>query len=479
MCAVLDSKYIVVRDEYRQAMLALEERVEYSRGASILGQPGIGKSLFLIYALVERLQKRQPTAYQYHDDRYFLFTETGVTSQPANHDLPLDTSHGGTHIWALSDSNARTIQPASAFITLGVRTVQAASPNRQRWKEWTKQAKAGLYVMDVWQQEELAALATILECDTDHILHLAAQWGSSPRTLLNLSYSKQNEEAFQITINTSASAFVMEADTTLAGLRSFNIPIEKLDTSSILFIGPQRDKYGIVSRTRATMEKDALICSQFFAAMGSHASMRCVAGYIFEQWVHACLLSGHKLNCTWLNNDSVPHNPVATQPNRLISTEDELKSCKPPFYWCPVASSFPGIDGLLHCEDDVYAIQITISHKKSPEDSLHILQKNMRGGHELHWRVLFIGMDMEQAEEVAKPWMRLQEDLKRKRGEQEMEYIPVGICALPLNSNFNREMVVNALQRMAKDVDEGKTSDNEGDPNNSDHDINTPEGHSG
>jgi len=309
-----------------------------------------------------------------------------------------------------------------------------------------------------------------LEYDTDHILRLAARWGNSPRTLLNLHDGKQSEEDFQTTIDTSASTFVMEADAILAGLRSFNLPIEKLGPSSILFIRPQQGEHGIASRTRcevyvptirigrsiarATMEKGAFICSQFFAATKNHASMRGAAGYIFEQWVHACLVSGHKLDCKWLNNDSMPQETVAIQPDRLISTRDELKTCRPPFYWCPVASNFPGIDGLLRCEDDVYAIQITISRRHtSPEGGLRTLQKDMDSG--LHWTVLFIGTDMEQAEKVAKPWMWIREDPKRKRGEQETEtetgtgtkYIPVGICALPLNSNFNGEMV-DTLQKM-------------------------------
>ena len=118
-----------------------------------------GKTLFIIYLLVQRLGERQAVALQFPDgeEYYALFTGGSVTFQSARHAAPL---YQGTSIWALCDSNAYTIIPHVVFQgKRRVQIIQTTSPKAARYKEWSKQVRAGCYVMDIWSIEEVMYLA--------------------------------------------------------------------------------------------------------------------------------------------------------------------------------------------------------------------------------------------------------------------------------------------------------------------------------
>ncbi|KAF9234891.1 hypothetical protein BU15DRAFT_52015 [Melanogaster broomeanus] len=404
---------MIVRDEYTLAMKALEG-ARYRDGAVIVGQPGIGKTFFLIYALIERLRKKQSTAFQYFPRTYFLFTQNSVTIHSADDHEPLML---WDEIWALSDSNNKTIDPAVAFLgLLGVRTIQATSPDSKRWKEWSKQHDASLYIMDIWTLEELSALATVLALDVARMRDLALEWGPSPRQLLAIFNEKLSEPALQQRVDAAASEVVSNIQQVMDSLCSLDFPLGKTGPSLLIFIRPKQDESGNFLRmlcevyvptarltraiVRAILKRDANVMAQFFSATSSHAFMRGTAGYVFEQWVHARFISGASLDCTWLNcrSRSLPRTLPTARPSQLISTNTELKTHIPPFYWRPPSNNFPGIDGLLRHGDDVYAIQCTISQThRSPLKGLRMLQKIIGTQPRLSWRVIFVGETDKQA----------------------------------------------------------------------------------
>ncbi|KAF9231549.1 hypothetical protein BU15DRAFT_55981 [Melanogaster broomeanus] len=465
----MDSRIMIVREEYRLAMKALEEAEVYRKGAAVLGQPGIGKTFFLIYALVEHLRKARPTAFQSHPQTYFLFTEKGVTTHSTDDAEPLKLWHG---IWALSDSNLVTISPAVVFLEApSICTIQATSPDAKRWKEWTKQYKAHRYIMDNWTSEELSALASVLPIS--NVCGISkSNGGPSPRQLLEIGNNEEMESTFQEDIDIAASYFISNVGQVVDSLRSLDFPLGKSGPSSLVFIKPKRDGPDQVLRMRceafvlttriehsiakALLKWDALTRSQFFRATSSYASMKSTAGYVFEQWVHACFLSRVKNCIPSSNSGSLLQTLVTAHPSQLISTDTEIKTQNPPFYWRPPSSNFPGVDELLRHGDDVYAIQCTISRRHgSLLEGLRKLQKIIGKNRGLSWRVLFVGSSESQATEVARPHLTLTESDslgKRKRKtdtdtdtEEVKKYIPVGMCVLPIVSEYHTEEELDGL----------------------------------
>jgi len=117
-----------------------------------------GKTSFLFYVLCRRPCAGLPTAFQVNEGLYALFTDDGpiVKKSSGRHPFPPGT-------WALADSNAVVSQPCGAFLhsTIDVLVVQTTSPKLMRWKEWSKQRRARMFVMDWITRDEMAALGYV------------------------------------------------------------------------------------------------------------------------------------------------------------------------------------------------------------------------------------------------------------------------------------------------------------------------------
>ena len=177
--AQLEDK-ILIRQEYRKSYELLQGLVSAMGRAGrkpcfvLTGQPGIGESLaklrimigliasigkttFLVYLLIQRLQAGLPTALQYLWNSFLLFDKDGVREFPADRrttDLLPET-------WALSDSNATISTPCPAFLGSRAVVIQATSPQQSRWKAWRKNYQAWLFVMDLWSRKEMGALLCV------------------------------------------------------------------------------------------------------------------------------------------------------------------------------------------------------------------------------------------------------------------------------------------------------------------------------
>ncbi|KAH7885728.1 hypothetical protein F5I97DRAFT_1144127 [Phlebopus sp. FC_14] len=344
LCPSFHSPVLLVCDEYKNAIRVLRDTETYTEGACVIGQPGIGKTAFLIYALVERLRARIPVAFQYYPDTYLLFTEDNVAAYTEDDIGPLRPLPG---VWALSDSNQANFLPFSAATMFPmVRVFQATSPATRRWKEWTKQSNIDLYIMDVWRSEELAGLAAILGLDIHRMVELASRWGPSPRTLLKLLRGVRDEMSYEAVVKGAVDEFVWQSRDWLA--QAYSLNLENTGPSSVIFIRPQRRKSGFIDRTtcdpfiptgtivqyisEALMKQQAQIQTTFFSVMSTRPCARSAAGYIFENAVHAYFLSGRTVRCEWLSSASgTPPDTLETvQPPQFVITDDQLATCPPP-----------------------------------------------------------------------------------------------------------------------------------------------------
>ncbi|GBE85512.1 hypothetical protein SCP_0800290 [Sparassis crispa] len=79
-------KHVVVRNEYvttLDTLMALSVEVPNS-SIIVVGHPGIGKTIFLFYVLIYRLQRGLSTFYQKTAESVLYFHKSGVYSIPAN-----------------------------------------------------------------------------------------------------------------------------------------------------------------------------------------------------------------------------------------------------------------------------------------------------------------------------------------------------------------------------------------------------------
>jgi hypothetical protein len=120
----------------------------------LISLPYLGKSTFLLYLLLHRLENRLPTAVQFGPTYFIIFDKHGAAVCP--HDLE-DPRLG--ECWALTDSNEDVLHPCRAFKVKAKLVVLASSPKPDRWKEWIKQTGGSFIISDLPSVPEIAAIA--------------------------------------------------------------------------------------------------------------------------------------------------------------------------------------------------------------------------------------------------------------------------------------------------------------------------------
>ncbi|KAG7088594.1 hypothetical protein E1B28_012569 [Marasmius oreades] len=97
----------------------------------VCGMPGIGKSYFLYYVLVERLLARLPTCLQTEPDYFIYWHAMGlsrISMTEFGEILP-------DNVWFLVDSNQDNVYPRDKILHSGARTLQA-TPSRANRLNW-------------------------------------------------------------------------------------------------------------------------------------------------------------------------------------------------------------------------------------------------------------------------------------------------------------------------------------------------------
>lgn len=114
----------------------------------------LGKTTFLLYLLLYRLERMLSTAIQLSPQFFFIFDEHGALA--CNSDT-YDRARL-KKCSALSDSNSQIGQPCNAFLRDAQRIIQVASPKITRWKTWMKEKNATRIITELPKVLEIAAV---------------------------------------------------------------------------------------------------------------------------------------------------------------------------------------------------------------------------------------------------------------------------------------------------------------------------------
>ncbi|KAI0250344.1 hypothetical protein BJV78DRAFT_1283292 [Lactifluus subvellereus] len=370
----------LVREEYAFAFDKLETRSADSEkrggGVVVLGQPGIGKTCFLFYALFRRLCAKKPTAF--HASKHFVvFKDTGVTVHDAAEEeynvLPAET-------WALTDSNEYNKGPCTTFLCASAWgrawIVQATSPAGDRWYQWSKEYHAGLFVMQCPTPEELIALCTIFGLDLDRFREQIKLWGHSARTCVTLTRDPLQISS-RIDLATRAAqkfvekpdSFIDESQTRLHTDSHVLLTIRPRDPQRNSVVGDIETSFLRNLVDTAIKELDAAKQVNFFHTISKHPSLGASVGYVFEKFVYAWFFAPPKLEelpCT-------PRSPGLLRPLHTIpvckevmvfsgmSTFESASKHKTPFCWLPTSQVFPVTDAIICTNTHIITIQSTVS----------------------------------------------------------------------------------------------------------------------
>ncbi|KAI0742038.1 hypothetical protein C8Q80DRAFT_1357212 [Daedaleopsis nitida] len=399
--------------EYESFISILTEQVQkktkaYKRcGAAVLGQPGIGKSMFLLYLLLYRLERKLPTAVQFNTSHYVVFDGQGVRVNDVN-----DTDPRLKDCWALADSNASVIQPCQAFGTFARFIIQATSPKLERWKQWIKYFQPGAFefYMDLPSVMEIAAIADECEYTPSLAYSYVLKWGPSIRTVLGLCEHGDSAEAKHATSLRTAAQEVCTNPSLVNVIRGRLFPHT---LNRVTCVPP-------TNRVTEILEQEVVQLSnarrlQLFESFSAHSFTRTAAGWAHEMRMHHRLCTASSPLTFFRGAETKDVQPSTRLLAGVLSSMASVKASDA-FYWVPSQSTFPGVDGLLGDSDgNLFAMQATVANDhKSPEEGLALLWDQFKAGvrKARKWHVVFFAPDHDTATRLLQKHAKL-EDTKQ------------------------------------------------------------------
>lgn len=132
-----------------------------------------GKTMFLLYLLLWRMQRALPTVIQRSTSDCILFDESGFAV--LKHTYLDDHAARLQNCWALTDSHNAMVEPNMELLLYAQRVIHTTSPNPERWTSWRKHFGAVLVIMHLPTPLDVAAVAYIFflcpcGCGISHIL---------------------------------------------------------------------------------------------------------------------------------------------------------------------------------------------------------------------------------------------------------------------------------------------------------------------
>ncbi|VDB95690.1 unnamed protein product [Peniophora sp. CBMAI 1063] len=355
-------------------------------GFVVTGQPGIGKGTFLLYLLLYRLAKRQPTAIQHHARYYILFDHEGWAVRPTGQ---LDDRLQAC--WALTDSDLAGEQPCEVFRLLSPCVVQVTGPTPEIWKSWTKMKETTeTLVMSLPTEAEIVAVVKEhnLASSECQISAMVRKWGPSLR--LALDFARRLENASLADVEWAFERRAMNAARIVYGdtrpTQALSCTLSELcdDYAPFLFICPmaatklQQWVYSMPTEhlrtlfvyAGATASKEQIL--RLSVALRAPQFARSLSDRKLEYRTHERLCSGSDVLHLFNGQRRREVHPAfellfPKLPGDLDDPDHPIYAdAFGPFYWIPIVHELEGVHGVLGDDSgNVYALHIDIKGEQA------------------------------------------------------------------------------------------------------------------
>ncbi|KZV67914.1 hypothetical protein PENSPDRAFT_635072 [Peniophora sp. CONT] len=422
---------LVVREEYKllhQRLLTGDLQAGRYRCLLVTGQPGIGKTTFLLFLFIQRMQARLPTAIQFKADEYCIFNERGVILRKDMARMGVDPELA--ECWALADSNDGTLVPCRDFRTpIAQRLIQTTSPRPDRWKDWAKYTGAMIVIMDLPNALDVAAVANYVEA-----IGLMDEWGPSIRTIMNntdtlmkglhrsnvrtAAIELANKDVLKTLLKDRSMAAIGALDSKCFSLiflrpkrllraadepgQPQDVPIYMAGTDRIVeHVGqstltiPTHHLHAIYEKHRGEITDEEAF--QLFKVLSTHPLTRGATAWRHEGIVHRRIrFDEPALEIAAIDGEKAAL-PSARRVRMCLVSTLNVVGLDDSVYWIPAVSNFPGIDCVLFADRNLYAVQAAISlTHRSPIDGLKKVWQNLNANVRGHftWHVVFITREL-------------------------------------------------------------------------------------
>ncbi|KAI0290204.1 hypothetical protein BC826DRAFT_970525 [Russula brevipes] len=271
----------------------------------ITGQPGIGKSYWIYYAIRRRLGEGQPFLWC-QENHILLFVEDGVFELPRK---MFSSRYISPFIWTFI--NARYF-PNDVVLPIDLWqsklfNIYVSLPRQKRWKHLEEDTLSSLVIMNSWTKDELvqAARTRHVVARTERVEEIFNQCGGIPRICANILYRPnlldEYRTRFECAIQCMTVQMLLDYTFQAVFLEFDEVPdtiflVERSDLDNLrsLTVVPASPlvRMGLKSQIRKVRQTDQIRLYEDFARKKPSRQM---AGVIFESFAQSVLERGTML----------------------------------------------------------------------------------------------------------------------------------------------------------------------------------------
>ena len=360
---------------------ALKKRSEAGcPGVIYTGNPGIGKSAWLNYALVRFLQDDYVVVLERaQESDYLVFREGSCVRQKHSRPDLDDLPDKAVYLYDPDESN-------SCPLKSNVFTIIASSPQEKHYKALKKMG-AGRYYFPCWLLEELQCARP--EMDTSLLVDRWHKWGGIPRFVFS---QEQQCELLEVDLQKAITGLNLSLVFTYMKTPEISEEDQKMISHILVQYrvleseAPyQRVELDFASdwigerivETEARRDYQNLI--SHYEKVRRSEWQGAYSGHLWEHMCHAIVPLGTK--------EGFRLEPLAqnkTQNRRIVKSglvvkkgklEDMMTLLEEGCYFQPTASNFPVIDAAVMAGKDVFGFQMTVgsSHAPKAHEALKLL----------------------------------------------------------------------------------------------------------
>ncbi|KAH9180784.1 hypothetical protein EDB89DRAFT_1921070, partial [Lactarius sanguifluus] len=386
-------EYIRIYDVCQEYLKGANKSHGRSLSVVITGQPGIGKSYWISYALHRHLCEGKPVIW-YHDSRRYLFVAEGVYDLK---DTP--STRFKTRVWTLidADEDGNGIPPHLAVRLTKHFLIFTTSPQRHRWNRLGKTKQRTVVIMNPWTRAELSKAAEIygLKHNDPRTDDMFNRFGPTPRicfaflevkNLLSLHESNLETALGKLSSRNLRNLVTGIRDLSMDGESHTILLVRRRKVSDgdwgRASVGPITDTVRIALRNQLQKEMQAEQL-QLYRSMANVKGTRCIASVVFESLAHKMLLQGIELtlipmvkggSCRgkqlpqWRSNHGDSVDPPSARQIDIEPTEEKRYSTTPAriedkTYYVPEAENQVGFDSFIKSGTELYIFRFTIASK--------------------------------------------------------------------------------------------------------------------
>ncbi|KAL5484750.1 SQS1_5 [Sanghuangporus weigelae] len=408
-------------DEFLKKVVCSDDEAKTGRKDVLLvGQPGIGKTVYLSYCLLKRLSSGRRTIFSFSPTRRYLFQDSGAFW------IPNETiSAAAGHITDDRDPDALILfdlnssQPSPSSIR-NWRTVVASSPKVSRWKHWQKEKIPKMFVMKTWTWEEIYIsrnMATVERSDVK-LSSAFLKYGGSARHLLRMDERMLEKDTLNAVQSCNTSDLLLPID------KEFKDEI----SSYLVEINPSVDATGQCDRSDMTSRiiSKAIVDmlmeqrrSEMAAAMERNFHMlmsvqatRSAAGLLFEgaghRWLYKSRMSTFRIRS--LSNPKQMIDLNLSHLSKMVDFSGLKKDIKPFAYYRPLSTRLPGVDSFaLELDSEkrtsgVVLFQFTVADRHPIKTGFVNQLWKVDAVRKVKWKLVFIVPEKEAKDLTEQPW---------------------------------------------------------------------------